>query len=338
MFDGVETFHGMDKNGMPLHVTRWNFNLTIGSSEQKLFNKCRVYDLMNINHENIASIVNIAFNNDSINKIEYVYLAQKSVNGVTIKTLSKLTNWTTRLVREFASAVLQALLYLKKHDMGHVFDINEASVMVDENGVWKIMDCSRIFNFSSSSHQHNMKMNSEALGNLIESLGVTANDAIGFMGKCKNGSNLEELVDDPFIKNLNKSIDDFVVIQEIGRGGFGDVLKVEDPTDGQFYAIKRLIIDKTKKRNRITLHTAIKEVKTLASLDYKYIVGYKSNWMGKMKESDIKTYKNCSASENMMDVDCSEVSNGPSTVRYGFNGKKMFSIYFIFIFILVQQT
>lgn len=332
---GVETFHGMDINGIPLHITRLKFDFEIHIS---LLLHSRLYDLMNINHENIGSIVNVAFKNDSINDIGYVYLAQKPVNGVTIKTLSKLTNWTTRLVREFASAVLQALLYLKKHNMLHFVDINESSILVDENGVWKMVDCSRGLKLLCFPLPLLLSSPSEALGDLIESLGVTANDAIGFIEKCKRGSNLEELVDDPFIKNLNKSIDDFVVIRQIAKGGFGDVLKVEDPTDGQYYAIKRLKIDRTKKMNQITLYTANKEVKTLASLDHKYIVRYKSRWMEKMKESDFKTYKNCSLSEDMMDVECSGASNGPSTGRYGFNGKKMFSIHFIFIFILVQQT
>lgn len=239
---------------------------------------------LEIQHENIVSLVNGGCETDYEENFFYLYWTQKSVNGSTIKTLSKLTNWTTRLVREVASAVLQALIHLKEHGINpHIVNINESSVLVDENGVWKIVDYSRFFNFHMTSPL-------VALGDLIESLGVTATEAINFIEKCKYDTSLEELVNHPFIKNLDKSIDDFVVIEEIGKGGFGKVLKAQESKDDQLYAIKCITIDKSIAKNR-TLAKAAEEVKTLAKLDNKYVVKYKRSWTEKMKKADYKKYK-----------------------------------------------
>lgn len=320
---------------MPLHVTRFKIDLNDINPEYKqadLKNTLRV--LMDIKHENIGSWVIGACETDYEEKCSYVYYARKAVNGSTIKTLSKLTNWTTRLVREVASAVLQALIYLKEHRINQcIVNINESTVLVDENGVWKIVDCPGYMNHQRIAPILTKISPLVALGELIESLGVTETEAINFIEKCKKDTSLEELIDHPFIKNLDKSIDDFVVIEPIGKGGFGEVLKVTNSKDDQLYAIKRIKIESIE-NYRTTLEKAAEEVKILAKLDHKYVVKYKKSWTKKMKKADYKTYKE--DTYDKMNVD--EASNGSTIKPYVFiKQMTMFTGTILFEFNFFQQ-
>lgn len=69
---------------------------------------------------------------------------------------------------------------------------------------------------------------------------------------------------------------DFVELEKIGEGGFGNVWKSKHNLDGIEYAVKKICVKATSVKNVLN---HLREVKTLASLSHVNIVPYKSCWL-----------------------------------------------------------
>ncbi|KAK7506996.1 hypothetical protein BaRGS_00001847, partial [Batillaria attramentaria] len=69
---------------------------------------------------------------------------------------------------------------------------------------------------------------------------------------------------------------EFDVLRSLGKGGFGNVLKVRNKLDGQLYAIKRIALNPRSKQlnKKIT-----REVKLLSRLNHENIVRYYNSWI-----------------------------------------------------------
>eukprot|EP01125_Pyxidicula_operculata_P006049 TRINITY_DN2115_c0_g1_i4.p1 TRINITY_DN2115_c0_g1~~TRINITY_DN2115_c0_g1_i4.p1 ORF type:complete len:1256 (-),score=288.16 TRINITY_DN2115_c0_g1_i4:715-4482(-) len=72
---------------------------------------------------------------------------------------------------------------------------------------------------------------------------------------------------------------DFEEIGQIGKGSFGDVMKVRNRLDGRVYAIKKIVL-KPNQESKI-----LEEVKVLSRMDCKYIVRYYQAWI-EVQKSD----------------------------------------------------
>ncbi|GAM21149.1 hypothetical protein SAMD00019534_043240 [Acytostelium subglobosum LB1] len=68
---------------------------------------------------------------------------------------------------------------------------------------------------------------------------------------------------------------DFEEIQLLGRGGFGQVVKVRNRLDGRFYAIKKIKLDRDQTLNKRIL----REVITLSRLHHQHVVRYYQAWI-----------------------------------------------------------
>ncbi|KAK6071697.1 hypothetical protein SCUP234_09618 [Seiridium cupressi] len=66
----------------------------------------------------------------------------------------------------------------------------------------------------------------------------------------------------------------------LGKGGFGEVIKVRKKIDGQTYAIKKVVTKATK-----SLTSLLKEVSTLSALSHPSIVRYYDAWTEQLPES-----------------------------------------------------
>ena len=66
---------------------------------------------------------------------------------------------------------------------------------------------------------------------------------------------------------------DFEELEVIGRGSFGEVVKVRHKLDGRYYAIKRIKIYQGNSLKRI-----MGEVQTLSRMHHQYIVRYYQAW------------------------------------------------------------
>ncbi|KAK5647909.1 hypothetical protein RI129_002801 [Pyrocoelia pectoralis] len=97
---------------------------------------------------------------------------------------------------------------------------------------------------------------------------------------------------------------EFEVMQWIGKGAFGDVLKVRNKLDGGHYAIKRIELNpKNKQLNR----KITREVKLLSKLNHENVVRYYNAWI---ESATIEEDSNCSSK-----TDSSSITNLPKIIH-----------------------
>lgn len=68
------------------------------------------------------------------------------------------------------------------------------------------------------------------------------------------------------------SLLDFDIVKKLGSGSFSDVFQVRRKSDQQVYAMKKVKLDKLTKKEQ---ENALNEVRILASVDHKNVIGYK---------------------------------------------------------------
>lgn len=69
---------------------------------------------------------------------------------------------------------------------------------------------------------------------------------------------------------------EFEVLEWLGKGAFGDVLKVKNKLDGGIYALKRIELNpKNKQLNR----KITREVKLLSRMNHENVVRYYNSWI-----------------------------------------------------------
>ncbi|KYQ91316.1 putative protein serine/threonine kinase [Tieghemostelium lacteum] len=92
-------------------------------------------------------------------------------------------------------------------------------------------------------------------------------------------SNDSILLDNPALTNPNKSssryLNDFEELELLGRGGFGQVVKVRNNLDGRFYAVKKIKLNSNQNQNKRIL----REVITLSRLHHQHVVRYYQAWV-----------------------------------------------------------
>ncbi|CAL8138262.1 unnamed protein product [Orchesella dallaii] len=76
---------------------------------------------------------------------------------------------------------------------------------------------------------------------------------------------------------------EFQVLEWLGKGGFGDVLKVKNKLDSRIYALKRI---KLNPRNRQLNKKITREVKLLSQLNHENVVRYFNSWIETVEEDE----------------------------------------------------
>lgn len=69
---------------------------------------------------------------------------------------------------------------------------------------------------------------------------------------------------------------EFSFVCDIGKGGFGEVMKVKNNLDGQVYAIKKI---KLNPKNKQSTKKLMREVKLLSRLNHENVVRYYTSWI-----------------------------------------------------------
>lgn len=79
-----------------------------------------------------------------------------------------------------------------------------------------------------------------------------------------------------FQAQTSRYLSEFEEICRLGKGSYGNVFKVVNKLDGQYYAVKKILIKSVSKEDCMKV---LREVKVLSSLQHVNIVGYHTAWM-----------------------------------------------------------
>nr|XP_020503836.1 eukaryotic translation initiation factor 2-alpha kinase 1 [Labrus bergylta] len=79
-----------------------------------------------------------------------------------------------------------------------------------------------------------------------------------------------------FQAQTSRYLGEFEETCRLGKGSYGNVFKVMNKLDGQFYAVKKILIKKVSKEDCMKV---LREVKVLSSLQHVNVVGYHTAWM-----------------------------------------------------------
>ncbi|XP_072230200.1 eukaryotic translation initiation factor 2-alpha kinase 1 isoform X2 [Leuresthes tenuis] len=79
-----------------------------------------------------------------------------------------------------------------------------------------------------------------------------------------------------FQAQTSRYLSEFEEICRLGKGSYGNVCKVLNKLDGQYYAVKKILIKQVSKEDCMKV---LREVKVLSSLQHVNIVGYHTAWM-----------------------------------------------------------
>ncbi|KAM4526847.1 eukaryotic translation initiation factor 2-alpha kinase 1 isoform 2-T2 [Fundulus diaphanus] len=79
-----------------------------------------------------------------------------------------------------------------------------------------------------------------------------------------------------FQAQTSRYLSEFEEVCRLGKGSYGNVFKVVNKLDGQYYAVKKILIKRVSKEDCMKV---LREVKVLSSLQHVNIVGYHTAWM-----------------------------------------------------------
>ncbi|XP_072125246.1 eukaryotic translation initiation factor 2-alpha kinase 1 isoform X2 [Mobula birostris] len=109
-----------------------------------------------------------------------------------------------------------------------------------------------------------------------------------------------------FQRQTSRYMTEFEEIARLGKGGYGKVYKVRNKLDGQFYALKKILM---KKLTRLDCMKVLREVKVLAGLQHPNIVGYHTAWIEHAEPLVLKS--------NRMSPGNLYALKGPCVTEYG---------------------
>lgn len=212
-----------------------------------------------------------------------------------------------------AKGVLDAVVYLHNNSIFHN-QLIDTTVFMDNRGTIRVTDFALVpYLQELIGGPKGNKNDLPAMGNLIESLLPTHHsDMRDYIDRCRSDRTLSavELLVHPFlqplliqssgpekleakvvetlqvkevVKELNTNItvqsrlqNEFQFLQFLGKGAYGDVLKVRNILDNQQYAIKRIHLTAKNKQ----LYKKIRrEVELLSRLNHENVVRYYNSWI-----------------------------------------------------------
>ncbi|KAF0308254.1 eIF-2-alpha kinase GCN2 [Amphibalanus amphitrite] len=77
----------------------------------------------------------------------------------------------------------------------------------------------------------------------------------------------------------------FLILEHLGQGGFGEVLKVRNKVDGNLYAVKKIMLERDRPQD---LKKISVEAQHLAILQHENIVRYYTSWMETEDAADVE--------------------------------------------------
>ncbi|KAK6476074.1 eukaryotic translation initiation factor 2-alpha kinase 1 isoform X1 [Huso huso] len=139
--------------------------------------------------------------------------------------------------------------------------------------------------FSTVRLQHN-----QAVAELLQAASRTLHPQELRLTEADSQSHTLRSKDRLFKAQTSRYLSEFEEIVKIGKGSYGKVFKVKNKLDGQFYAVKKVIIGKATRDDCVKV---LREVKVLAGLQHANIVGYHTAWMEHVQPLLVTTSSSC---------------------------------------------
>lgn len=261
-------------------------------------------NLSSLHHKNLISYECVLCSRKKDHVI--VYLVQDFILGTSASSISSYLGWANEGARFVAKGVLDALIYLHNNGVTHkcLFD---SAVYMDNSGNIRVSDFSLIpYLHEVYTGQKQLIADLCALGALVESLSPTPHSEMrDFIENCKSSRTLSasDLLDHPFLRptlyaeakkeenflvpmerphstqlapEKSRLKTEFEVLTYLGKGAYGDVLKVRNMLDNRQYAIKRIPLPA---RSKQIFRKMTREVELLSRLNHENVVRYFNSWI-----------------------------------------------------------
>ncbi|KAJ8980157.1 hypothetical protein NQ317_014652, partial [Molorchus minor] len=274
-------------------VTEWNINLKnktdlpyvqrqISSIEQEL------NYLTKLRHINLASYYNLKHQTTEDNVT--VYLLKEFIYGSNCLSLflSQNIKVDIEFLKHIARGVLMALDYLHRNNVVHkeikhscvylsdtddveipsliqsdLYDLLTRCLAKDESDRYTTTQLlnhaffqKNIVHFSPKHVAQEVAIERNISPEMVQ------NDLLLLSQCCSNGQS-----------RINS---EFEFLQHLGKGAFGDVIKVRNKLDGGYYAIKRIQLNP---KNKTLTKKIVREVKLLSRLNHENVVRYYNSWI-----------------------------------------------------------
>ncbi|XP_016064288.1 PREDICTED: eukaryotic translation initiation factor 2-alpha kinase 1 [Miniopterus natalensis] len=109
---------------------------------------------------------------------------------------------------------------------------------------------------------------------------------------CEDNSHIQKIRsrEVAFEAQTSRYLNEFEELTILGKGGYGRVYKVRNKLDGQYYAIKKILIKGATKTDCMKV---LREVKVLAGLQHPNIVGYHTAWIEHIHVTQMQADRIC---------------------------------------------
>ncbi|GAB0096649.1 eukaryotic translation initiation factor 2-alpha kinase 4 [Sergentomyia squamirostris] len=270
----------------------------------------QVANLSQLRHKNLISYESVLCmkKKDGI----LIYLVQDFVLGTSICTISGTLGWCAEGASMVAKGVLDAIIFLHNNSVFHNH-LLDTTVFMDNTGTIRVTDFALVpYLQELIGCSSPMKNDLPAMGALLEALLPTHTcNMRDYIERCKSERTLSavELQTHPFLQpilfsateapemtmapvpppprerhELHSTIstvqsrlqNEFEFLQFLGKGAYGDVLKVRNMLDNRQYAIKRIPLTA---RNKQLYKKIRREVELLSRLNHENVVRYYNSWI-----------------------------------------------------------
>ncbi|XP_055679382.1 eIF-2-alpha kinase GCN2 isoform X2 [Lutzomyia longipalpis] len=313
---GCVAYSGIDlETGQLVYLTEWNIKYSRIESKNNVDEiisniEKQVTNLSQLRHKNLISYECVL----CMKKKEgiLVYLVQDFVLGTSICTISGTLGWCSEGASMVAKGVLDAIIFLHNNSVFHNH-LLDTTVFMDNTGTIRVTDFALVpYLQDLIGCSGTARSDLPAMGALLEALLPThTSNMRDYIERCKSDRTLSavELQTHPFLQpilfnetavveytaapvaprelrpELHSTISataqsrlksEFELLQFLGNGAYGDVLKVRNILDNRQYAIKRIPLTA---RNKQLYRKIRREVELLSRLNHENVVRYYNSWI-----------------------------------------------------------
>lgn len=255
----------------------------------KAFKERANYLIQNVDHSNLVRYIDVSC--IETNEILTIYLVQDYIkNAKSIRCLAE--DGILPDLAPIAEWIIKVISYLEKMKpkMNHGY-INDGSIFIDSSGAYRVADFHLVpYLMYLMGTQKCYEMNdSKALGEFLKRENKTVQHCCkDFIEKCCSDDrewSHQELLAHQFLSNVHIGeatttyngplLNQFEFIDVLGHGGDGCVIKVRQPSNDKYFALKIIKIPIASKGRYSKVQ---RETDLIPKVNHKHVVKYYASW------------------------------------------------------------